>query len=130
VLLPGDGIGVEVVAEGRRILERVADLHGHTFEFDEQLIGGGSIDRHGTALTEDALAACRNCDAVLLGAVGAPKYDDPRNAVRPEQASSRCERASASLPIFDRSRSTRRWSMHRRSGRNGSRASISSWCAS
>jgi 3-isopropylmalate dehydrogenase len=85
VLLPGDGIGVEVVAEGRRILEAVAGAHGHTFEFDEQSIGGGSIDRHGTALTDGALSRCRACDAVLLGAVGAPKYDDPSNKVRPEQ---------------------------------------------
>jgi 3-isopropylmalate dehydrogenase len=85
MLLPGDGIGPEVVAEGRRVLEAVARAHGHTIEFDEQLIGGGSIDRHGVALTENALAACQACDAVLLGAVGAPKYDNPASNVRPEQ---------------------------------------------
>jgi 3-isopropylmalate dehydrogenase len=84
-LTPGDGIGPEVVAEGRRVLEVVARKHGHSFEFSEQLIGGGSIDVHGTALTEGALAACRAADAVLLGAVGAPKYDDPNSKVRPEQ---------------------------------------------
>jgi 3-isopropylmalate dehydrogenase len=85
VLLPGDGIGPEVVGEGRRVLETIARAHGHTLEFDEQSIGGGSIDRHGTALTEEALAACQASDAVLLGAVGAPKYDNPASKVRPEQ---------------------------------------------
>jgi 3-isopropylmalate dehydrogenase len=85
VLLPGDGIGVEVVAEGRRVLEKIASSGGHTFEFDTQSIGGGSIDQHGTALTDGALAACQAADAILLGAVGAPKYDDPTAKVRPEQ---------------------------------------------
>jgi len=85
MLLPGDGIGPEVVAEGRRVLEAVARAYGHSVDFEEQLIGGGSIDRHGTALTDEALAACRACDAVLLGAVGAPKYDNPTSKVRPEQ---------------------------------------------
>ena len=85
VLLPGDGIGAEVVAEGRRVLEAVARKYGHTFEFNAQLIGGGAIDAHGIALTDEALAACKAADAVLLGAVGAPKYDDPNSKVRPEQ---------------------------------------------
>ena len=85
VLLPGDGIGPEVVAEGRRILEIVAGKFGHAFEFDKQLIGGSSIDRHGVGLTDGALAACRASHAVLMGAVGAPKYDDPTSKVRPEQ---------------------------------------------
>jgi len=85
MLLPGDGIGPEVVAEGRRVLEAVARSYAHTFEFQEQAIGGRSIDRFGTALTDDALAACQAADAVLLGAVGAPKYDDPASKVRPEQ---------------------------------------------
>jgi 3-isopropylmalate dehydrogenase len=85
VLLPGDGIGAEVVAEGRRVLDAVGRRHGHTFVFDGQTIGGQSIDRHGTALTDDAVAACKASNAVLLGAVGAPKYDDPRAGVRPSR---------------------------------------------
>ena len=85
MLLPGDGIGPEVVAEGRRVLEAVARAYGHTVELEEQSIGGGSIDLHGTALTDEALAACQRCDAVLLGAVGTPKYDNPASKVRPEQ---------------------------------------------
>jgi len=85
MLLPGDGIGPEVVAEGRRILETVAQRYDHTFDFGEQSIGGRSIDQHGTALTNNALTACQAADAVLLGAVGAPKYDDPASKIRPEQ---------------------------------------------
>ncbi len=85
VLLPGDGIGPEVVAQGRRVLEEIAVRHGHAFTFTEHLMGGASIDAHGVALTDETLAACRAADAVLLGAVGGPKWDDPTAAVRPEQ---------------------------------------------
>jgi 3-isopropylmalate dehydrogenase len=84
-LTPGDGIGPEVVAEAVRVLEAVARKYGHSFEFSEHLIGGCAIDRHGTALTDETLADCRAADAVLLGAVGGPKWDDPTAKVRPEQ---------------------------------------------
>ena len=81
VLLPGDGIGPEIVAAARRLLGALGQ-----FEFSEALVGGCSIDAHGIALTDEVLAACRDADAVLLGAVGGPKWDttDP-NAPRPEQ---------------------------------------------
>ena len=81
VVLPGDGIGPEIVAAARQLLESLGE-----FEFDERLIGGCSIDAHGTALTDEVLEACRAADAVLLGAVGGPKWDttDP-DAPRPEQ---------------------------------------------
>jgi 3-isopropylmalate dehydrogenase len=81
VLLPGDGIGPEIVAAARRVLEALGE-----FEFSEHLMGGCSIDEHGTALTDEVLEACRAADAVLLGAVGGPKWDttDP-DAPRPEQ---------------------------------------------
>ncbi len=85
VLLPGDGIGPEVVAEGVKVLKMVAELFGHQFEFEEHLIGGASIDATGEPLGEEALADCRVADAVLLGAVGGPKWDDPSSPVRPEQ---------------------------------------------
>ena len=85
VLLPGDGVGPEVIAEGRKVLEAIAASFGHDFEFSEQPIGGSSIDAHGTALTDETLDACRAADAVFLGAVGGPKWDDPTAAVRPEQ---------------------------------------------
>ena len=85
VTLPGDGIGPEVTAEGVRVLEAVARRGGHQLEFAERLMGGCSIDRHGVALTEEVLADCKASNAVLLGAVGGPRWDDPRAAVRPEQ---------------------------------------------
>ena len=84
VTLPGDGIGPEISAAAVELLNRLGD-----FEFDERPIGGASIDAHGTALTDAVLEACRNADAVLLAAVGGPKWDaavaaDP-TAPRPEQ---------------------------------------------
>jgi 3-isopropylmalate dehydrogenase len=81
VALPGDGIGPEIMAAARTLLDRVGE-----FDVDEHLVGGASIDAHGTALTDEVLDACRNADAVLLAAVGGPKWDttDP-NAPRPEQ---------------------------------------------
>jgi 3-isopropylmalate dehydrogenase len=84
-LLPGDGIGPEVVGEAVRVLEAVATAFGHTFVFAERLMGGCSIDRFGVALTDEVLADCQAADAVLLGAVGGPKWDDPQAHVRPEQ---------------------------------------------
>lgn len=84
VVLAGDGIGPEIVAATRRVLDQVA-----VFDYEEHLIGGISIDEHGLALHDDVVDACRSCDAVLLGAVGGPKWDelvavDP-GAARPEQ---------------------------------------------
>jgi 3-isopropylmalate dehydrogenase len=85
VLLPGDGIGPEVVVEGRRVLEKVAARFGHEFMFWDHLIGGAAIDATGDPLPDATLAACERADAILLGAVGGPKWDDPRAKVRPEQ---------------------------------------------
>jgi len=85
VVLGGDGIGPEVTAEAVRVLQAVARRGGHELRFSEELMGGCSIDRHGTALTDEVLAACRASDAVLLGAVGGPRWDDPTAKVRPEQ---------------------------------------------
>ncbi|MBT3391426.1 MAG: 3-isopropylmalate dehydrogenase [Chloroflexi bacterium] len=85
VLLPGDGIGPEVVAAAQSVLKAVGQKYGHTFEISEYLIGGAAIDAFGTALPAETLAACQQADAVLLGAVGGPKWDDPTAAVRPEQ---------------------------------------------
>jgi 3-isopropylmalate dehydrogenase len=84
-LLPGDGIGPEVVAEAVRVLETIAGKHGHTFAFTELLIGGCSIDKFGCSLTDDTLTYCKAADAVLLGAVGGPKWDDPSAKDRPER---------------------------------------------
>jgi 3-isopropylmalate dehydrogenase len=82
ILLPGDGIGPEIIAPAVDVLRAV----GADFEFEEHLVGGASIDAHGTALTDETLEACRRADAVLLAAVGGPKWDttDPAKP-RPEQ---------------------------------------------
>jgi 3-isopropylmalate dehydrogenase len=84
-LLPGDGIGPEVLEEGIRVLDAVAERWGHTFDTKSALIGGAAIDATGNPLPPATIALCRDCDAVLLGAVGGPKWDDPRAKVRPEQ---------------------------------------------
>jgi 3-isopropylmalate dehydrogenase len=85
VLLPGDGIGPEIMAEAVRALESIASKCGHRFTFTERLMGGCSIDRYGSSLTDEALADCQAADAVLLGAVGGPKWDDPQAKDRPER---------------------------------------------
>jgi 3-isopropylmalate dehydrogenase len=83
-VLPGDGIGPEVVAEGVKLLQAVAQKFGHTFEFTAALIGGIAIDETGDPLPDATLALCRDSDAVLFGAVGGPKWNDPAATVRPE----------------------------------------------
>ena len=84
-LLPGDGIGPEVVAQGVRVLGAVAERWGHGFETESALIGGAAIDATGNPLPDETIALCRTSDAVLLGAVGGPAWDNPRAKVRPEQ---------------------------------------------
>ena len=85
VVFPGDGIGPEVIAEAVGVLELVAARTGLALELEEGLIGGAAIDATGSALPAADLARAQAADAVLLGAVGGPKWDDPRAAVRPEQ---------------------------------------------
>lgn len=85
-ILPGDGIGREVTAQGKRVLEEVAKVFGHSFEFPEGIIGHEAIEKTGNALPDDTLNLLRSSDAILFGAVGHPKYDnDPSLPVRPEQ---------------------------------------------
>lgn len=85
VILPGDGIGPEVTAAAVDVLREVARRHGHDFRFAEHDIGGIAIDRHNDPLPAATLDACRRADAVLLGAVGGPKWSDPNAKIRPEQ---------------------------------------------
>jgi 3-isopropylmalate dehydrogenase len=85
IVLPGDGVGPEVTAAAVQILNAITSEYGHRFTYTEHLIGGRAIEETGTALTEETLAACRASNAVLLGAVGGPKWDDPSAPVRPEQ---------------------------------------------
>ena len=85
VVLPGDGIGPEVVAEGVRVLRAVEKAFGHRFVIEEDWIGGACIDRYGVAIRPETIERCRRADAVLLGAVGGPRWSDPAAPVRPEQ---------------------------------------------
>ena len=84
-LLPGDGIGPEVVGAAVAVLESIEQVYGHEFTAHECLIGGCAIDATGSALPDETLEVCQASDAILLGAVGGPKWDDPSAAVRPEQ---------------------------------------------
>jgi 3-isopropylmalate dehydrogenase len=84
VVLPGDGIGPEVIAEALNVLRAVGEKFGHSFHVHDGLIGGIAIDTSCTALSDDTLKMCKQCDAVLLGAVGGSKWDDPRARVHPE----------------------------------------------
>ena len=85
ILLPGDGIGPEVVHEAVRVLDVITSKYNHNFHYTERLMGGCSIDKYGTSLTDETLADCQSADAVLFGAVGGPKWDDPNARDRPER---------------------------------------------
>lgn len=84
-VLPGDGIGPEIVAEAVRVLNALRDKHGLKVELEEGLVGGAGYDIHGTPLPDETLALARAADAVLLGAVGGPKWEPLDIAVRPEK---------------------------------------------
>jgi 3-isopropylmalate dehydrogenase len=84
-VLPGDGIGPEVVEQGVKALGAVGGLFGHAFKLSYGDIGGASIDKHGVSLPDQTLEMCRHSHAILFGAVGGPKWDDPKAKVRPEQ---------------------------------------------
>ena len=84
VVLPGDGVGPDVTTEGIKVLEAVGKRFDHRFKLHYGLVGGVAIDKEGTALSDDTIKMCRDADAVLLGAVGGPKWDDPLAKVHPE----------------------------------------------
>lgn len=85
-VIPGDGIGPEVVDATIKVLNAVGEKFGHRFDYEYLLAGGCAIDKFGTPLPDETLEACKKSDSVLLGAVGGPKWDDPTAKVRPEQA--------------------------------------------
>ena len=85
-LLKGDGIGPEIVDQAVKVLCAVAKKYGHTFNYTEVDIGGCSIDKYGVPMTDEGMEICKKADAVLLGAVGGPKWDNVPPAVRPEKA--------------------------------------------
>lgn len=84
-LLPGDGIGPEIIDQSVRVLEAVKNKYGHKFTLTTQLLGGCSIDKYGTSLTDETIADCLSSNAILMGAVGGPKWDDPSAKDRPER---------------------------------------------
>ena len=85
LLLPGDGVGPEVMEKAVRVANAAAEKFGFSLHTETRLIGGCAIDAYGIALREEDIATARSADAVLLGAVGGPKWDNPAAAVRPEQ---------------------------------------------
>ena len=86
VLLKGDGIGPEIVDQAVKVLDAVAKKYGHVFNYTEVDMGGCSIDKYGVPITEEGMAKCKSADAVLLGAVGGPKWDNVEPSKRPEKA--------------------------------------------
>ncbi len=86
VLVPGDGIGPDIVREAVRVLDKVGEIYGHAFSYKTIDAGGISIDKYKVPLTEDALETAKDSDAVLLGAVGGPKWDHVEGKLRPEKA--------------------------------------------
>ena len=84
-VLKGDGIGPEITDEAIKVLNRVAEKYGHEFEYKYVDIGGCSIDKYGVPITDEGMEQCKNCDSVLLGAVGGPKWDNVDPSVRPEK---------------------------------------------
>jgi 3-isopropylmalate dehydrogenase len=84
IVLPGDGVGPEVINEAVKVLGAIGKRFGHSFNLDNRLVGGAAIDVEGVAVSKDTLKQCKKSDAVLLGAVGGPKWDDPLAKVRPE----------------------------------------------
>jgi len=83
-VLPGDGVGPEVTNQALKVLQTVGEKFGHSFHLHNGLIGGVAIDTLGTALNSETLNLCKQCDAVLLGAVGGSKWDDPQAKIHPE----------------------------------------------
>ena len=92
-VIAGDGIGPEIVAEARKVLDRVGSVYGHTFYYEEILMGGCSIDATGVPLTEEAIAAAKASDAVLMGSIGGNTATSPWYQLPPDR------RPEAGLPV-------------------------------
>ena len=83
-VIPGDGIGPEVIAQALLVLKQIEKLYGHSFETREALAGGAALDQTGVPLPDETLRLCRESDAVLLGALGGPKWDKNPPGLKPE----------------------------------------------
>ncbi|HYF49206.1 MAG TPA: 3-isopropylmalate dehydrogenase [Planctomycetota bacterium] len=84
VVLPGDGIGPEIIGETQKLLNRIGEIYGHKFEYETQLAGGAAIDKFDSPLPDATLKACQNAQAVLKGPFGGPRWDKIENKKRPE----------------------------------------------
>ena len=85
-VVPGDGIGPDIVSQAIKVLDKVCELYGHNVEYKTVLAGGAAIDKYGVSLPSETLETCKKSDAVLLGAVGGPKWDNVESSNRPEKA--------------------------------------------
>ena len=91
-VIPGDGIGVDVIREGVKGLNKIAEVFGHTFHYENILVGGCCIDQHGVPIMEESVEIIKGCDAILFGAVGGPKWDALPREIRPEAGLARLRR--------------------------------------
>ena len=82
-LIPGDGIGPEIVAEAKKVLDKICAVYGHTFNYKELLLGGASIDVHGIPLTDEAIADAKASDAILMGSIGGDAKTSPWYKLEP-----------------------------------------------
>lgn len=105
-LIPGDGIGPEIVAQAVRVLDRIAEVYGHEFGYTTAAMGGNAIDSFGDPLPQSELQKCLSSDSVLLGAVGGPKWNDVPGPMRPEKG---LLRLRAGMEVYSNNRPARIW---------------------
>ena len=105
-LIPGDGIGPEIVAQAKAVLDRVAEIFGHEFTYTEVAMGGNAIDRYGDPLPQEMLDKCLASDSVLLGAVGGPKWNGVPGPQRPEKG---LLRLRAGMGVYSNNRPAKIW---------------------
>ena len=105
-LIPGDGIGPEIVAQAKAVLDRVAEIFGHAFTYTEVAMGGNAIDRYGDPLPQEMLDKCLASDSVLLGAVGGPKWNGVPGPQRPEKG---LLRLRAGMGVYSNNRPAKIW---------------------
>ncbi|MBP3323676.1 MAG: 3-isopropylmalate dehydrogenase [Clostridia bacterium] len=105
-LIPGDGIGPEIVREAKKVLDKISELFGHTFIYEEADMGGVAIDKYGDPLPESELNKCLKADSVLLGAVGGPKWNGVPGNMRPEKGLLRIREA---MKVYSNNRPAKIW---------------------